>query len=399
MKVLMYGWEFPPNISGGLGVACHGIVQSLLDNQIKVALVLPVSALPVSLFPEVVGLEIVQAPFLHVMINPYLGHPLHSHSDKLSFATNALDIDNNDLLSAVEQYAVAAGSFAKSVHHDVIHAHDWLTILAGIAAKRISHKPLIFHVHSLEMERCAEPINQNIFAIEKFGLEQCDTVITVSEFTKQDIIRHYQIPADKIVVVYNGLFKEQIPQQVKHPIIIPKNKTVLFLGRITYQKAPFHFIEAAHKILRHRDDVQFVIAGDGDLFHSAIERVAELRLGTHIHFTQFLSREQVEHIYEKSQVYVMPSIAEPFGLTCLEALAQHVPVVLSKQSGVSEVIQHTLKVDYWDIDEMAAKIIALIDYPALQRELLENSISELHQLVWTKTAEKISHVYQRLTGT
>jgi glycosyltransferase involved in cell wall biosynthesis len=397
MKVLMYGWEFPPNISGGLGVACYGIVHSLLENQIEVALILPGSSQPASLFPDVTALQIIQTPFLYPNMNPYIGHKLHSESNLSSDIIP--QFYNHDLLSAVEHYAISAGAFAKETSHDVIHAHDWLTILAGIAAKRISNKPLIFHVHSLEISRSAEPINKVIFDIEKYGLEQADLIISVSEFTKQRMIRYYKISADKIVVVHNGLFKEQMPKQVKYPITIPKYKTVLFLGRITHQKGPFHFIEAAHKILRHRKDVQFVIAGDGDLFHSAIERVAELRLGAHIHFTLFLDREKVEHIFKKCQVYVMPSVAEPFGLTCLESLAQHVPVILSKQSGVSEVIQHTLKVDFWDIDEMASKICALLDYPALQQQLLENSAPELHQLLWTKTAKNISNVYQRLTGT
>lgn len=396
----MYGWEFPPHITGGLGVACHGIIQSLLENQIEVALVLPGFAVPTLLFPDTEMLQVLPTPFLYGMISPYGANTVQR--DKLTSDTSITETHHGDLFSAVEDYARAAGSFAKTTPHDVIHVHDWLTVLAGIAARKISHKPLVFHVHSLEISRSADPVNSAIFNIEKYGLEQADAIIAVSEFTKQRIVHYYHIPAHKVTVVYNGLFKEQISKPFKEPLkepLYPDYKTVLFLGRMTHQKGPFHFVDAAHKVLRTRDDVQFVMAGDGDLFHSVVERVAQLQLGRHIHFTQFLERDQVELIYAKSQMYVMPSVAEPFGLTCLEALAQHVPVILSKQSGVSEVIQNVLKVDFWDIDEMAAKINALLDFPALGRQLTENALPELEQLLWSKTANKIFNVYGKLTGT
>jgi glycosyltransferase involved in cell wall biosynthesis len=402
MKVLMYCWEFPPHISGGLGVACHGIVHGLLENHIEITLVLPGGEAPAFKFRDLPGLKILQTNSNYPWLGSYTGNTINlkcTTTDDSLHRVSMPKSNAHDLLSAVEQYAAQAENFAKDNPHDVIHAHDWLTILAGIAAKRISHKPLIFHVHSLEVERSAFPVNQMIYDIEKYGLEQCDIVIAVSNLTKNSIIQHYKINPEKILVMHNGLFKEQIRDQHADTLTIPKYKTVLFLGRITHQKGPFHFVEAAHKILRHRDDVQFVMAGDGDLFHRVVERVAELKLGTHIHFTRFLNRGDVESIYKKSQVYVMPSVVEPFGLTCLESLAQHVPVVLSKQSGAAEVIQHTLKVDFWDTDQMAEKIIALLDYPALRLQLLESSAPELHRLLWSQTAKKISHVYERLIGT
>ncbi len=381
MKVLMYGWELPPHISGGLGVACQGIIQGLLDNNCEVSLVLP-GNMPVdtSVFQKAENLTIIQTNFFKEKLNSYF----HEYKDKL--------------MQNIQEYAKFAGELAKDIPHDVIHAHDWLTIQAGLEAKKASHKPLFFHIHSLEFERSKQGPGNEIYEIEKTGLEKADRVITVSEFTKNNVINKYEISSTKISVVHNGLFKEQIKEFYPEKMKQPKKKTALFLGRITAQKSPFQFIDAAAKILQKRKDIEFVIAGDGDLFKKAVAKVTELKLGSYIHFTRFLNRDQVNAAYDHSQVYVMPSAAEPFGLTCLEALCHHVPVICSNQTGVSEVIKNIVKVDFWDTDAIAEKISELIDSPQLRTQLISNAIPELYKLVWDEAGKKLVALYTQFTG-
>jgi glycosyltransferase involved in cell wall biosynthesis len=387
MKVLMYCWEFPPHISGGLGIACHGIVSGLLTNGLEVALVLPRSDRNSLSIECVTNLHILETQYLYEMIEPYPGKSqLNSLGSKFGYG--------HDILSVVKNYAIEAGFFSKTTQHDIIHAHDWLTILAGIEAKKISGKPLVFHVHALEIDRSAEPVNQTIFEIEKYGMMESDQIIAVSQYTKNRICQYYDVPADKIKVVYNGVFKEQIQHISEKQNLSSKYKTILFLARVTYQKAPMHFIEVAQKILSYRKCIQFVIAGSGDMLRSTIEKVAAFRLGTDIHFTKFMTREDCLRLYRVSDIYVMPSISEPFGLTCLEAIGQNIPVVISKQSGVSEVIHSALKADFWDIDKMVSHICDLIDSPALKNELTKNANNELQNLLWVNTAQQIAEIYQ-----
>lgn len=406
----MYGWEFPPHITGGLGIACYGIVKGLITNKFKVTLVLPHAMwhedlqtdphiiehdnLTYIMSQEMNERDNMVVKLVDSIIRPYLSHK--TYQDLRSESGAEIPGYGNDLISEALRYATKAGEIAANTPHDVIHVHDWLTVLAGIEAKKISQKPLVFHVHSLEFDRSGENLNQDIFAIEAHGLHVADKILAVSNYTKNSIITHYNISPEKIDVVHNGLFEP--PSENQPAPLLDNHKTVLFLGRVTHQKGPFQFVEAAHTILEKRQDIQFVIAGDGDLLQSVIERVAALQLGKHILFTGSLDRESVEKIYKQSNVYVMPSVSEPFGITCLEALSYHVPVIISKQSGAAEVLHHVIKVDFWDIQEMAAKIIALVDYPALRLELLQNSKTDLATLLWENTAKKIIEAYRQVLG-
>jgi glycosyltransferase involved in cell wall biosynthesis len=412
MKVLMYGWEYPPHISGGLGIACYGIVQGLLANAVEVTLVLPQGVQHFSsanhdgstllAFSETINVQLTNKRFTSI-IKPYISAQAYlqakkslpddsSESDEENLLTQWEFFFGGELVAEVMRYAMRVGQLAATEPHDVIHVHDWLTILAGVEAKRMSGKPLIFHVHSLEVDRSGEHLNQTIYEIERYGLAQADQIIAVSHYTKNIIVTRYGIAAEKITVVHNGVFPTEIKYKTEQTA--PRIKTVLFLGRVTYQKGPYYFIEAANKVLQQRKDIQFVIAGEGDLWESAIEHVAALRLGQHVHFTGFLDRESVEKIYLLSSIYVMPSVSEPFGISCLEALSHQVPVIISKQSGVAEVLQHAITVDFWDVNELAAKIMALIDHPMLYKELLESSARELATLSWDKAAHNILAVYQ-----
>ncbi|NNM59874.1 MAG: glycosyltransferase family 4 protein [Legionellales bacterium] len=397
MKVLMYGWEFPPNINGGLGIACYGIVQALLRQNLQIGLVLP-RAKKTNGSLEIVDLasepenqaDNLTLYYIDSIIKPYLNEQTYSQELKANPMAN--QFYGNDLAAEVRRYAAKAGQLAKTIPHDVIHAHDWLTILAGIEAKKISQKPLFFHVHALEIDRSGGQINQAIFDIEKQGLYAADKIFAVSKLTRQNIINQYHIAPEKIEVIYNGLSESYIQRPYEEED--NKQNIVLFLGRITYQKGPFYFLDVAHKILSKRQDIQFAMAGDGDLLRSVIEYAAKLRIGSHVHFLGFLDRNQVKDAYEHSKVYVMPSISEPFGLSCLEALALNVPVVISKQSGAAEVLQHVFKVDFWDVDLMAEKIMALIDFPKLRKELVQNSQPELTVLNWDNSVKGIIKSYQ-----
>jgi len=379
MKVLMYGWELPPNISGGLGVACHGIIDGLLKNGCEVTIILPNdSEVSPDLFHNHEKLRVITTKFIHGSVSAYFS------------------IYKNKLIEIIEKYAKFSSKFAKTIPHDVIHVHDWLTVLAGVTAKKISQKALIFHIHSLEVERSKNIHNKKAFQLEKYGMEQADHILTVSELTKKNIIKHYGIPAAKISVAHNGLFETQIQKDLPIQHSELQTKTALFLGRITHQKGPFYFIKAAEKILKKRKDIRFIIAGDGDLYKKVVKKVADLKLESYIHFTKFLNREEVQLAYQSSQVYVMPSISEPFGLTCLEALGQGVPVICSKQSGVSEVVHNMITVNYWDVDKMAMEIENILDSPKLRDDIIIKILPELSQLLWDNTADKIKTVYKTI---
>ena len=420
MKVLMYGWEFPPNINGGLGVACYEIVRALLKKSIHIDLILP-KAKPMRVAKNTIeqtetqGNPDLTIQFVDSMLQPYMDEKKYRQ-----LIVNQIDSDSYgyDLFSEVERYARQAGPYAELIPHDVIHVHDWLTIRAGILAKKTSKKPLFFHVHSLETARAGEHINQAIFDIEREGLEQADKIFAVSQYTRDQIIKYHLISPDKIVVVYNGIphsYYTHDDHLIAHETAYPDNKKnaqeqqklvqyqnksnlVLFLGRVTYQKGPFHFIDAAYKILSVRKDIHFAVAGDGDLLHDLIEYVAKLQISSHVQFLGFLDKQAVQVIYERCKVYVMPSVSEPFGLTCLEALIRNVPVIVSRQSGVSEVLGNVLTIDAWDTLDLAGKIIALVDYPIMGLETIKNSQHDLSLLTWDSSAKTIVQTYHQFTG-
>jgi glycosyltransferase involved in cell wall biosynthesis len=300
-----------------------------------------------------------------------------------------------NLIAEVARYSEAAEDIARREEFNVIHAHDWMTFLAAIRAKRVSGKPLVVHVHALESDRSGEKVNPDIFAIEKLGMEAADRVIAVSHYTRNLILEQYGIDPDKVVVVHNAVSRRHVGT-VYHIDRRRPGKVVLFLGRITFQKGPDYFVEAAAKVLEKRPDVTFVMAGAGDMLPRLIERVGHLRIGKHFHFTGFLRGQDVERMYAMSDLYVMPSVSEPFGISPLEAMVYDVPVIVSRHAGVSEVLSHALKVDFWDVEDMAGKILAVLTYPALSREMLRNGRKELKAIRWDVTAERIMSVYNRL---
>ncbi len=424
IKVFMLGWEFPPFISGGLGTACYGLTKAMDQLGIKVTFVLPrmvesqytthvkmLTPGSQKAISSIKGQEFKNVKFRTVdsLLQPYsstdlyrqqLEEILRRRHDKFSKITAASQfIGGSDysgnMYAEINRYAVIATQLAADEDFDVIHAHDWMTFPAGVAVAAMSGKPLVVHVHSTEFDRSGEHVNQMIYDIERMGLNHANKVIAVSNFTRNIIINRYGIDGAKVEVVYNGV--EQNSKAALSDTHIDKNeKVVLFLGRITMQKGPEYFLAAAKKVLSVVGNVKFVMAGSGDLMHRAIEIAAELGIGHKVLFTGFLRGDDVRKIYEMADLYVMPSVSEPFGIAPLEALGHDVPVIISKQSGVSEVLKHALKVDFWDVNEIANKIIAVLKYPPLGVTLRSHGNFEVRKLRWSDAATKCAKIYEEM---
>ena len=302
---------------------------------------------------------------------------------------------DGDLMSQIQRYAELAVNLALTEEFDVIHAHDWMTYAAGIAVKEATGKPLVVHVHSTEFDRSGENVNQQVYDIERAGMTQADKVVCVSYLTRSIAIRRYNVLPSKIEVVYNAVDIPELPSEMQETIARDE-KIVLFLGRITMQKGPEYFLEAARKVVDKYPKVRFVIAGSGDMTKGCIELAADLKLGKHVTFTGFLRGNDVARVFKMADLYVMPSVSEPFGIAPLEAMSHNVPVLISKQSGVSEVLTHALKVDFWDVDEIANKILAVLRHDALSRTLKQHVPFELQKLSWEDSGVKLKNLYETL---
>jgi len=404
----MYGWEFPPKNQGGLGVACEGIVNGLLDNGLKVHLVLPSSQYSSSngnlqiTDASKVTTETVEGKLKSSKINSgllaYQSTETYQQYIKRITSKESKSQEKNlygrDLFEEVDRYAHVAGSIGAVEDHDVIHAHDWMTYPAAIMAKHHSGKPMVAHIHATEFDRTGGNPNQHVYDIEKLGFEHADKIIAVSELTKNKIIEHYGIPGHKIEVVHNALSKRV--SDFFRDAYKQFEKTVLFLGRMTMQKGPDYFLKAAKKVLEYEDDVKFVMAGDGDMMGQVINQAHELGIERHIIFTGFLRGAEIDKAYQTADIFIMPSISEPFGLTALEAIKNGTPVLISKQSGAAEVLKNVLKVDFWDTDEMANKIITLLRHDPLAETLKDHSKNDLDRLDWKKQTEQIKSIYHTL---
>lgn len=424
MKVLMFGWEFPPHITGGLGTACFGLTKGLLKHGVQVQFVVPkaygdesqeavrlINASDVMIdFSDSVYQEYwKQLTYIEIGSNliPYVGEEEFAkmttaaaldHTDEYSnvFSTKYVFSGKygTNLMEEVTRYALVASSIAAQSEFDIIHAHDWLTYPAGIAAKKQSGKRLVVHMHATEFDRSGENVNQNVYDIERKGMEAADAVITVSNYTRDIVINRYGINPDKVFTVHNAVEPPENTEVLKVERNV-KEKVVTFLGRITFQKGPDYFIEAAYKVLQKDSNVRFVMAGSGDMLNRMIKRVAQLGISDKFHFTGFLKGEDVDRMFALSDVYVMPSVSEPFGISPLEAMRSNVPVVISKQSGVSEVLKYALKVDFWDIDAMADAIYGLLHYDALSVVFKKYGKIEVDNLKWEHAASLVKEVYYK----
>ena len=391
----MFGWEFPPHISGGLGTASYGLTKGMSKIPgMNIKFVVPkaygdedqslmriVGANDIPIGKKLVNYESFLREIEYIEINskiiPYTDPDEYYTAVKESALQGRSFIYTNfrgklsftgkygdNLFQEIANYAVVSSVLAEESDFDVIHAHDWLTFPAGIAAKRVSGKPLVIHVHATDFDRSGGSVNPAVFDIEMKGMRIADRIIAVSNLTRNTIIEKYGIDPEKVVTVHNAVE----PIQESEKLMLKRNyndKIVTFLGRVTLQKGPEYFIEAAYKVLQKMDNVRFVMAGSGELLNRMIIRAASLRIANKFHFTGFLKGDDVYRMFSISDVYVMPSVSEPFGISPLEAMQSNVPVIISHQSGVSEVLQYAMKVDFWDIDAMADAIYGILNYSAL----------------------------------
>ena len=394
MKVLMFGWEFPPLSSGGLGTACYGLTKSLSSKGVEITFVLPYSAeITDADFLKIIPAGNIKIRKISSVLQPYM-----NSADYRSIVSkkSVPNIYGSTLFDEVRRYTLAAGKIAEEEEFDVIHCHDWLTFGAGIHAKQKKNRPLILHVHATEHDRTGgHQVNQHVYDLEREGLNKADRIIAVSNFTKNKIMAHYGISSEKISVVHNAVdfsqhYYDESFEINKH------DKIVLFLGRVTLQKGPDYFVHAAKKVLEHEKNVKFIVAGSGDMEPHVIEKAAELGISGKVLFAGFLSPDDVERAYKMADIYVMPSVSEPFGITALEAMKNKTPAIVSNQSGVSEVIRHCLKVDFWDVDEISNKIISLLRYRQLHESLKENGYFEVRKFSWDVPAQKCMNIYNEL---
>jgi len=299
-----------------------------------------------------------------------------------------------DLFKEVQRYAHLVTTLVHRQSFDIIHAHDWMTYPAALALARRSGKPLVVHVHSTEFDRSGEHVNQHVYDIERQGMQAADRVIAVSHLTKSICANRYAIDPQKIEVVYNAILNGHHRFDERRASIAKGEKIVLFLGRITMQKGPEYFLAAAKKVLSVMDNVKFIMAGTGDLTRRTIEMAAEMGIGHKVLFPGFLRGSDVEKVFRMADLYVMPSVSEPFGIAPLEAMSNDVPVIISKQSGVHELLTHVLSVDFWDINEMANKIVAVLRHPPLQNTLRQHGNFEVRKLSWKDSAQQCIRIYQ-----
>ena len=449
----MFGWEFPPHISGGLGTACYGLTRGLAYHGVEVIFVVPKAygdedqsavrlvgsdQVPVRkreyhFTPETAGqLEQMSPEAIREMVYIEVGSKLVPYLSPEEFEQYIQERIKSgdttwleqfvrkapetkvyseeigtftftgkygpDLMQEVSNYSIVGAEIALDEQFDVIHAHDWLTYPAGIAARNASGKPLVVHVHATEFDRSGENYNNLVYDIEKSGMMAADLVVTVSNLTRNIVINRYGIDPAKIVTVYNAV---EPARENKMPEV-HKNideKVVTFLGRITYQKGPEYFLDAANKVLKHTSNVRFVMAGSGDLLRKMIRYAARLGITDKFHFTDFLKGPDVDYMFALSDVYVMPSVSEPFGISPLEAMHSNVPVIISKQSGVSEILKHAIKIDFWDVDAMADAIYGLISYNSLSAMFREHGKGEVEKMKWEESARKLKELYLKLTNT
>lgn len=397
IDVLMFGWELPPHNSGGLGVACYGLTHGLSKQGVDISFVMPkklnVSAPFMSVkFDSIPGVKVTA---VNSLLQSYLKAEAY-HSLKKELTEEDARVFGVDLYEEALRFGMQAAKWGKRIPHHVIHTHDWMTFPAGIKASEASGRPWIAHVHATEFDRAGDNPDTRVAEIEYEGLNKANQVICVSDFTKQMVKKRYGVEDKKIAVVHNGVIAEEFPpQNVSH--LLPHYPMVLFAGRLTMQKGADYFLQAAKRVLEVLPDTLFVIAGSGDLERQLIMQASFLGISHRVLFTGFIrDRNQMAALYQRANVFVMPSVSEPFGIVPLEAMINRRPVIISRQSGVSEVVSHALKTDFWDIDRLANLMVAVIKYPELAVELAHNGHREAQGVTWDKAAKKTISIYRQL---
>jgi glycosyltransferase involved in cell wall biosynthesis len=400
----MFGWEFPPYFTGGLGTACYGLTKSLSRAKVGVTFVLP-RVLPnmkdkhdflkIAFADEQIS-RLKLRP-IKVALSPYL--TAESYDAYLERLRTNVDGFGLSLIDEVRRYALLARDIAEDESYDIIHAHDWLSFGAGITAKETSGKPLVVHVHATEFDRTGGHPNQYIYDEERRGMHCADCIIAVSHRTKRTIVEQYGIHPDKVMVIHNGLEQEEHEKQL--PTLLGNlkaqgKKIVLYFGRITIQKGPDHFLQIAKRVLELDPNVLFVISGTGDMENQIIRMASRMGISNSVIFTGAVWGDDRIRLYRAADLYVMPSVSEPFGITALEALANGTPLLISKQTGAGEVITHTLRSDFWDVDDMADKIYNTLQSKALSNTLSEHGLRDVRKMTWDQAGGKCISLYRSM---
>ncbi len=417
MKALMFGWEFPPHILGGLGTASFGLIKGMSKQSgLDITFVMPKPfGDEDQSFLKIIGTNntpIVWKDVDHENVTKQLSkymdprdffhlreHIYEDFSYKYVNDLGCIEFSGrypDNLMEEINNYSIVAGVIARAEAFEIIHAHDWLTYPAGIHAKNVSGKPLVIHVHATDYDRSRGDVNPEVYGIEKNGMDHADHIITVSNLTRTTVIEKYNQNPSKVTTIHNAV--EPLDKEI---LAIPDKrgvgeKIVTFLGRITMQKGPEYYVEAAARVLSRSDNVRFIMAGSGDMMNKMICLAAERHISDRFHFTGFMKGNQVYEIFKSSDVYVMPSVSEPFGISPLEAMQCGVPSIISKQSGCAEILNYAIKVNFWDIEALADAIYGLIKYPALHKFLKEEGLNEVNNIKWEHAGQKVRALYDRL---
>jgi glycosyltransferase involved in cell wall biosynthesis len=413
MKALMFGWEFPPHILGGLGTASYGLTKGMsLQPDMEITFVIPKPhGDEDQSFLKIIGacnVPVVWKENSWEHVNNRIGKVMYP--DEYFWLRNGIKYDfsriytnelgcidfsgryPDNLIEEISNYEAVASVLANQVEFDIIHSHDWLTYPAGVFAKQISGKPLVIHVHATDFDRSRGQVNPTVYGIEKRGMDMADHIMTVSELTRRIVIEKYHQNPAKVTTVHNAV--EPLPDTDSFTKTPRKDKVVTFLGRITMQKGPEYFVEAAHLVLQKTKGVRFVMAGSGDMMEAMIDLAARRGIADKFHFTGFLKGRQVHEMLAESDVYIMPSVSEPFGISPLEAMQVGTPSIISKQSGCAEILTHAIKTDYWDIDAMADAIYAIVKNPAMYESLRNLGRDEVNNIKWYDAGLKVRSIYE-----
>ena len=417
MKVLMFGWEFPPHILGGLGTASYGLTKGMSqqdDLEITFCIPKPWGDEDQS-FLRIIGMNSTPVVWKNVgwdyvkgrvgsYMDPQLFYDLRDHiyADFSYLNTNDLGCIEfsgrypDNLHEEINNYSIVAGVVARQQEFAIIHSHDWLTYPAGIHAKQVSGKPLVIHVHATDFDRSRGNVNPTVYAIEKNGMDNADHIMCVSELPRQTVIHKYFQDPKKVSTVHNAV--SPLSQEIQDivPQKNPSEKVVTFLGRITMQKGPEYFVEAAAMVLHRTRNVRFVMAGSGDMMDQMIRLVAERGIADRFHFPGVMKGKQAHDARKSSDEYIIPSVSEPFGISPLEAMQCSVPSIISKQSGCAEILDKCIKTDYWDIHAMADAIYSICTYPAMYEYLKEEGKKEVDEIKWENVVYKVRCIYDEV---
>ena len=417
MKALMFGWEFPPHILGGLGTASYGLTKGMAkqeDMEINFVIPKPWGDEDQS-FLRIIGAcntpivwKDVHWDYVKKRLGKYMDTQLYYdlrdriYADFSYYRVNDLGCIEfsgkypENLLEEINNYSIVAGTIARTLDFDVIHSHDWLTYPAGIHAKSVTGKPMVIHVHATDFDRSRGKVNPQVYAIEKDGMDHADHIITVSNLTRNTVIEKYHQDPRKVTTVHNAVEPMSTEIEAINSKKGTKDKVITFLGRITMQKGPEYFVEAAALVLKKAKNVRFVMAGSGDMMNAMIRLAAQRNISDRFHFTGFMKGRQVYEVLKSSNVYVMPSVSEPFGISPLEAMQCGVPTIISKQSGCAEILDKAIKTDFWDIEAMADAMYSIITYPSMAEYLQLEGKNEVDQITWEKAGQKVREIYNQV---